>query len=97
MIAINNKFDIGQEVYYIGRKCMKDCKKKKFKWLVKSKEPVKILCIFYKYKLFGDPELAYSIEKYGKVGEDHLFSNYKAVQNECDKRNKTEEELRVQN
>ena len=87
MIKIDNKFDVGQNVYYIGRKCKQYGKKKKFTWLVKSKEPVKILCIFYKYKLFGEPELRYSIENFGKVKEEHLFADYKSAKEQCDKWN----------
>ncbi len=91
MITICNKFDVGQEVYYIGKKCDQYGKKKKFIWKVKSKEPVKILCIYYKHKLFGDSELAYNVERYGKVREDHLFADYKSAYAECDKHNKIEE------
>lgn len=97
MVIIKNKFDVGQEVYYIGRKCKQYGKKKRFSWNVKSKEPVKILCIFYKYKLFGEPELTYNIERYGKVREDYLFSDCESAKNECNKRNKIEKELRIQN
>lgn len=96
MIVIENKYDVGQEVYYIGRKCNQYGKKKKFVWKVKSREPVKILCIFYKHKLFGDSELAYNIERYGKVREGYLFSNYESAYAECNKRNKMEEEVRMQ-
>ena len=91
MITINNKFDVGQGVYYIGRKCYQYGKKKKFVWKVKNKEPVKILCIRYKHKLIGDSELAYNIERYGKVREDYLFTDYESAYVECDKRNKEEE------
>ena len=69
--------------------------KKEFVWKVKSKEPVKILCIFYKHKLYGNSELTYNIERYGKVREDHLFTDYKSAFVECDKCNKAEE-LKVQ-
>lgn len=31
MIQINNKFEIGQEVYLVGRKCYINGKKKRFK------------------------------------------------------------------
>ena len=97
MIIIENKYDVGQAVYYIGRKCIQYGKKKKFVLKVKSREPVKILCIHYKHKLIGDPELTYNIEKYGKVKENHLFTDYKTAYTECDERNKIEEELRMQN
>jgi hypothetical protein len=90
MIKINNKFEIGQEVYYIGKKCMQYGKKKKFKWVVKSKKPVKILCIYYKHKLFGDPELLYNVEPYGKAREERLFVDYESARSECEKRNKEE-------
>ena len=91
MITICNKFDVGQAVYYIGRKCNQYGKKKKFVWKVKCREPVKILCIYYKHKLFGDSELTYNIEGYGKVREDHLFTDYESAYVECGKRNKAEE------
>jgi len=90
MITVNNKFDVGQEVYYIGRKCYQYGKKKKFVWKVKSREPIKILCIFYKHKLFGNSQLTYNIERYGKVREDHLFSDYESACDECNKRNNVE-------
>ena len=95
MISINNKFDVGQEVYYIGRRCYQNDKKKKFVWKVKSREPVKILCIYYKHKLFGDSELTYNIERYGKVKENYLFTDYESAYDECDKRNKIEEKLKM--
>lgn len=97
MITINNEFDVGQKVYYIGRKCNQYGKNKKFVWKVKSKEPVKILCIYYKHKLFGDSELTYNIERYGKVRENHLFTDYKSAYDECNKRNEMEKENKVQN
>lgn len=90
MIQIDNKFDVGQKVFYIGRKCKQYGKKKKLIWLVKSKEPVKILCIFYKYKLLGEPDLRYSIETFGKVKEEHIYADYEAALNECTKRNEEE-------
>ncbi len=86
MITINNKFDVGQMVYYIGRKCYQNGKKKKYIWKVKSKKPVKILCIYYKHKLFGDSELTYNIERYGKVRENHLFTVCESAYDECNKR-----------
>jgi hypothetical protein len=91
VITVNNKFDVGQVVYYIGRKCIPYGKKKKLVWKVKSREPVKILCIHYKHKLLGDSELTYNIEKYGKVRENHLFTDYESAYGECNKRNKMEE------
>lgn len=91
MIIINNKFNVGQLVYYIGRKCSQYGKKKKFVWIVKSREPFKILCIYYKHKLIGDSELKYNIERYGKVRENHLFADYESASTECNKRNKAEE------
>lgn len=96
MIIVNNKFEVGQTVYYIGRKCSQYGKKKKFVWTVKCKEPIKVLCIHYRHKLIGDPELTYNIERYGKVKEEHLFTDYESVYVECDKRNKLEEELKLQ-
>ena len=95
-IIVNNKFEVGQTVYYIGRKCSQYGKKKKFVWTVKSKEPIKVLCIHYRHKLIGDPELTYNIERYGKVKEEHLFTDYESAYVECDKRNKLEEELKLQ-
>jgi len=95
MITVNNKFDVGQTVYYIGRKCSQYGKKKKFVWKVKSKEPVKILCIYYKHKLFGDSELTYNIERYGKVRERYLFIDYESAYDKCNKLNKMEEEVRM--
>lgn len=38
MIQIDNKFDVGQEVHLVGRKCYTNGKKKRFKWVVKSKK-----------------------------------------------------------
>ena len=96
MLSISNKFDVGQEVYYIGRKCYQNGKKKKFVWNVKSKEHVKILCIYYKHKLFGVSELSYNIERYGKVRENRLFTDYESAYIECGKRNKVDEELKMQ-
>lgn len=93
MIQINNKFDVGQKVYYIGRRCTTNGKKKKFRWLVKSKEPVKILCIYYKYKLLGEPELRYYIENYGKAKENYLFTDYDSAKMECDRRNEEVEKI----
>ncbi len=49
MLSISNKFDVGQEVYYIGRKCYQNGKKKKFVWNVKSKEPVNVSIISINY------------------------------------------------
>lgn len=90
LIQIDNKFDVGQEVYYIGRKCVQYHNKKKFHWIVKSKEPIKILCINYKHKLFGENELRYTIENFGKVKESYLFADYENAKRECIKRNEEE-------
>lgn len=97
MISIDNKFDVGQVVYYIGKKCSQYGKKKRFVWKVKSREPVKILCIYYKHKLFGDSELTYNIERYGKVRENQLFADYESAYDECNERNKMKEELKCKN
>lgn len=89
MIQINNKFNVGQEVYLIGMRCRTHNNKKKFKWVVKTKKdkPSKILCMFYKHKLYGEDELLYHIENHDKVREERLFTDYEAALQECNRRN----------
>ena len=41
MIQIDNKFDVGQEVHLIGRKCYTSSNgKKRFRWVVKTKKDI---------------------------------------------------------
>ena len=89
MIQIDNKFDVGQEVHLVGRKCYINGKKKRFKWVVKSKKdkPLKVLCIFYMHKLDGEDELCYNIENHGKVKENRMFVDYESAQQQCDRWN----------
>lgn len=89
MFQIDNKFDVGQEVHLVGRKCYTKGKKKRFKWMVKSKKdkPLKVLCIFYMRKLYGEDELCYNIENHGKVKENRMFTDYESAKQQCDKWN----------
>ena len=85
MIHINNKFELGQEVFNIT--------KKNGVWVVREKS-LKIVCIYYKHKLHGESDVLYNIDPYGKAREDNLFTDYKSALEECKKRNNEEKEKR---
>lgn len=93
MIQINNKFDVGQEVYLIELRCRIHGDKEKFKWVVKNKKnkPMKIISLSYKKKILGDEELLYHIENYEDVYESRLFTDYEAALQECNRRNEEDE------
>ena len=92
MIQIDNNFNVGQEVHLIGQKCYTNGKKKRFKWVVKSNKdkPLRILCIYYKHKLNGEPDLRYYVENHDKVKEDRIFTDYESAMQQCEKLNKEE-------
>lgn len=85
MIIINNKFELGQEIFNIT--------KKNNIWVVREK-PLKIRCIYYKHKLHGESDVLYNIDPYGKAREENMFSDYNTALEECKKRNKEEKEKR---
>lgn len=85
MITIDNKFELGQEVFSITTK--------KSKWVVRE-ETQKILCIYYKHKLHGESDVLYNVHPYGKAREENLFTDYSSALKECKKRNKEEQEKR---
>lgn len=90
MIRIDNKFDVGQEVHLIGRKCYTSSNgKKRFRWVVKTKKdkPLKVLCIYYRHKLYGENELCYNIRNHDKVKTDRIFADYESAKQQCDKWN----------
>ena len=87
MIQIDNKFCVGEEVYYIGRKPVPIGKKQKYRWIVKTPNPVIINSVIYIEKLRGESELKYNIGSYGNVKEAHLFPDYKSAKEQCDKWN----------
>lgn len=100
MIQIDNKFDVGQEVYLIELRSRMYGDKQKFKWVVKNKKskPVKIVSLFYKKKILDDEELSYCVEKLlyhvenyeDDVPERHLFTDYETALQECNRRNEEE-------
>lgn len=85
MIIINNKFELGQEIFNIT--------KKNNIWVVREK-PLKIRCIYYKHKLLGESDVLYNVGPYGKAREENMFSDYNTALEECKKRNKEEKEKR---
>lgn len=85
MIIIDNKFELGQEIFNIT--------KKNNVWVVREK-PLKILCIYYKHKFHGETDVLYNIHPYGKAREENMFSDYDTALEECKKRNKEEKERR---
>ena len=87
MIKIDNKFDLGQEVYYITK--IQHPNKGRI-WDVKSKTPLKILCIYFKSKIKGGTDLLYNIHPYGKAREENLFLDYESAKAECMRRNELE-------
>lgn len=85
MITIDNKFELGQEVFSIT--------KNNKVWVVRE-EPQQIVCIYYKHKLRGESDVLYNIHPYGKAREENLFIDYGSALKECKKRNKEEKEKR---
>ena len=85
MITIDNKFELGQDVFSITRN-------NKI-WVVREK-PQQIVCIYYKHKLHGESDVLYNIHPYGKAREKNLFSDYTSALKECEKLNKEEKEKR---
>lgn len=83
MITINNKFELGQDVFNIT--------KKGGVWIVRDM-PLKILCIYYKHKLHGEDDVLYNIAPYGKAREETLFLCFRDALEACKKRNKEEKE-----
>lgn len=39
------------------------------------------------HKLYGEDELCYNIENYGKVKEDGMFVDYESAKQQCDRWN----------
>lgn len=89
MIQFDNKFNIGQEVYKIGRVCSSKTGRKRFAWILKTEidKPVKILGVFCKRDKYGNDELSYNIEKYGMQKENQLFTDYELAKQQCDRWN----------
>jgi len=78
MIGIDNKFELGQKVFSIFKKYNK--------WIPREKS-LEVVCIYYKHKLYGEPDLLYNMPPYGKVREENMFLDYKSALAECKKRN----------